>query len=268
MTEAGGITDLLAEIFRDNPAEVTFERASRACVDALPVSSAAISVMTGTTAWQTLGASDPTASALEELQFTLGAGPCREAYGIGGPVLVSDLTDPGSSSAWPTFASRAEDLGVRAVFAFPLSLGAIRLGVLALYRDRPGWFDKQATSDALLVADMLCLALLGRVVRVGRAQRNGDGNGDGDGDGAGRPFASLWDDRVALGRAEVHQATGMVMDRLGVSSEEALARLRGFAFSHGLLLTEVAAGVVARRIALDHDGSAGARSPGSESGES
>lgn len=245
MNDAGRVADLLAGIFRDGPAEVAFERACQACVEALPVSGAAISVMTDTAAWQTLGASDATAAGLEELQFTLGAGPCREAHAVGGPILVADLTDPSAGAGWPMFAARAEELGVRAVFAFPLHLGAIRPGVLGLYRDRSGPLPNDAVRDALLTADMLCLALLGRLA----GQDTGNG---------GSALASMWADHAALGRAEVHQATGMVMARLSVSSEEALARMRGFAFSHGLLLAEVAAGVLARRIVLDHDGATGA----------
>lgn len=256
MTDAGRVADLLAEIFRDGPAEVAFDRACQACVEVLPVSGAAISVMSdvpSATAWQTLGASDDTAAGMEELQFTLGAGPCREAHTIGGPVLIADLTAPAAAAAWPVFASRAEEFGVRAVFAFPLHLGVIRPGVLGLYRDRPGSLPESAMSDALLAADVLCLALLGRL----DGWRTGNGRASGGADG--QAVANMWADHAALGRAEVHQATGMVMALLGVSSEEALARLRGYAFAHDLLLTEVAAGVVARHIVLDQDGAAGAR---------
>jgi hypothetical protein len=39
---------------------------------------------------------------------------------------------------WPTFLEGAGAAGVRAVFAFPLRIGAITLGALDLYRDRPG----------------------------------------------------------------------------------------------------------------------------------
>ncbi|WP_248812061.1 ANTAR domain-containing protein [Frankia sp. AgPm24] len=52
-------------------------------------------------------------------------------------------------------------------------------------------------------------------------------------------------------RAEVHQATGMAMVRLGVSAQEALVRLRAHAFAVGLTVDEVAGEVVARRLRLD-----------------
>jgi ANTAR domain len=245
MTDAGRIAGLLVEIFRHGPAAVAFERACRVCVEVLSVSGAAISVTADADLWQTLSASDTTAARLEELQFTLGLGPGREAYVVGGPVLVADLTDPDVGAAWPMFAGQAVELGVRAVFAFPLQLGAIRPGVLALYRDLPGALPQGVVSEALLAADLLCLALLGRLTgqEAGREAVAGNGHAGVD----------LWADSVALGHAEVHQAVGMVMSRLGVSAEVALARLRGFAFSHSLSLAEVAAGVVARRIVLDQN---------------
>jgi hypothetical protein len=239
MTASSRIADLLAVILRDSPAEVAFERACLACVEALPVSCAAISVMTGTAAWSTLCASDAMAVRMEDLQFTLGTGPCREAYRVGGPILVADLTDPDSGAAWPMFAGQTVEAGVRAAFAFPLQLGAIRPGVLGLYRDLPGALPQGAVSGALLAADMLCLALLSRL--------------DGEDTCSGQARAGMWADHAVLGRAEVHQATGMVMSQLGMRADEAMIRLRGLAFTRGLLLAEVAAEVLAGRIRLEQD---------------
>jgi hypothetical protein len=247
MADSGRIAGLLAEIFRRGPTEVAFEQACRACVQVLPVSSAAISVTIDANLWQTLCASDTTAARLEELQFALGIGPCREAYLAGGPVLAADLTDPDVGAAWPMFAGQAVESGIQAVFAFPLQVGTIRPGVLGLYSDLPGVLPQVAVSEALLAADLLCLALLGRADGDEPAQET-------DRDAAANGYAEvdLWADNIALGRAEVHQAVGVVMSHLGIPAEEALARLRGFAFSHSLSLADVAAGVVARRIVLDH----------------
>lgn len=118
----------------------------------------------------------------------------------------------------------------------PLQLGAIRLGVLDLYRDAPGPLSPDAITDALTAADIVCLALLGRI---------DDQNQHPD------DLAAEWADRSVLDRAEVHQATGMVMARLGITADEALSRLRAFAFAEGMLLSTVAADVVARRLRLD-----------------
>lgn len=50
----------------------------------------------------------------------------------------------------------------------------------------------------------------------------------------------------------VHQAAGMVAAQLEVSVAQALIRLRGHAFGLGQPLTDVAHGVVARRLRFDH----------------
>lgn len=243
MADSGRISGLLAAIFRDAPAEVAFQRACQVCVEVLAVSGAAISVMAGTTAWQTLCASDATAARMEDLQFTLGTGPCREAYLVGGPVLVTNLADLDSDSGagWPMFAGQAVESGIRAVFAFPLQLGAIKPGVLGLYRDRPGPLPQTVMSEALLAADLLCLALLSRL------------HAEPAGTGGQLTTTDSWADHAMLGRAEVHQAVGMVMSQLGIPADEAMVRLRGLAFTRGLLLAEIAAEVLAGHIVWDQD---------------
>jgi hypothetical protein len=176
----------------------------------LPVSGAALALMTVDGPAGTVAASDGPAEELEELQFTLGEGPCVDASRTGRPVLQPDLARTGPPR-WPAFAGGAQDAGLRAVFAFPLRVGAIRIGVLDLYRDTVGVLTPGALTEALDFADaatMLLLHLQGRSA------------------GAEIPLDSLLDDR-----AEVHQASGVVSVHAGVSLAEALALLRARAFA-------------------------------------
>jgi AmiR/NasT family two-component response regulator len=55
------------------------------------------------------------------------------------------------------------------------------------------------------------------------------------------------------GRAEIHQATGMVLAQLGVSAQDALARMRAYAFAEQRLLSDVARDVVSRRLRFTQD---------------
>jgi hypothetical protein len=121
------------------------------------------------------------------------------------------------------------------VFAFPLVQGAIRVGVLGLYRETPGSLSPGALADVLVCADAALLLLLNSRAGV-------DGNGD------GLPLDDWSEDH-----ARVYQATGMVSAQRGTGLEEALAVLRGYAFSHDLTLDEVAAAVVSRRLRLERD---------------
>jgi hypothetical protein len=60
--------------------------------------------------------------------------------------------------------------------------------------------------------------------------------------------ADAADAMVALRRAEVHQATGMVAAQLGVGVPDALVALRARAYVTGQRLSEVASEVLARRL--------------------
>jgi hypothetical protein len=57
---------------------------------------------------------------VEQLQFLLGEGPCRDAYAQAGPVLAEDLRATVWHERWPAFAPAALEAGARAVFALPL----------------------------------------------------------------------------------------------------------------------------------------------------
>jgi len=63
----------------------------RACSDALPVTGAGLALMTERGPAGTLAATDGPATELEELQFTLGEGPCVDASTSGRPALHPDL---------------------------------------------------------------------------------------------------------------------------------------------------------------------------------
>jgi hypothetical protein len=145
--------------------------------------------------------------------------------------MVGDLGQPGDLSIerWPAFMAGAADLGVAAVFAFPLRIGAISVGALDLYRDQPGDLTGTDTTKALVAADSAALALL----------QLDSGKGD--------TFAEDVGNRSTY-QLQVHQATGMVQVQLGVTTEEAFLMLRARAFASGRPLADLATDVVARRL--------------------
>ncbi|HEX6683682.1 MAG TPA: GAF and ANTAR domain-containing protein [Candidatus Limnocylindrales bacterium] len=199
------------------------------------VDSAAIAVAVSATPHETLYASDPAASVLEELALTLGEGPGVDAL-TGGVVLVSDITDAIFVTRWPVFAPAAAGAGVRAMFALPLQAGGIRLGVMGLCRSRPGGLDGEQLADALILADTACALLLDL------AGRSTD-----------RPLAGE-PEPVGGQHPVVHQATGMLIVQLGVSAAVAMTRLRAYAYAHDRRLRDVAADVVARRLRFSSEG--------------
>jgi hypothetical protein len=211
-----------------------------AVVPGVQVTGAWLSAARDAQAGHLMQVTDEVSRHLAELQLTLGEGPLFDASVSGGPVLASDLADGDAWARWPAFAPAASQAGAAAVFAFPLVVGAIRAGVLGLYRDRPGPLSDFQLGDALTFADTATLLLLDGQDRAGGATGPGDGPG-------GQPAG------LASYRAEIDQATGMLTEQLGVNITDAFVRLRAYAYVNDLQLADVARDIVARRLRLFPD---------------
>lgn len=229
----GVVLAAMASVDREAPTAI--DRVCAAAVSLLSLSGAGISLMADGQLRGSTGVSEPGVAAVQELQLELGEGPGVDAWTSDAPVLEPDLADP-ETDRWPTFAQAAERAGVRAVFALPLHVGTIRIGVLMLYRARAGPLDDEELAMGLVVADVASQVVL--TIQAGApADRVHEVL-------AGEP--PHW--------AEVHQATGMVSVQLGVPMDEAFVRLRAHAFGGDRSLRDVAGDVVARRLRLDAPG--------------
>lgn len=198
-------------------------------VSALTVTGAGITVLShlGNGASPRRGlvhATDSTSHQLDDLQLTVGEGPCLDAFQTSAPVLVADLAI--DSGRWPGFTPAAREFGAAAVFSFPLLVGAVRLGSLDAYRVTIGPLSEQEHSDALLLAQAATQALLEEL-----SGHRADG--------------TLW---LTDAHTPVHEATGMVAAQLGVTMDVALLRLRAHAYTHGLLVTDVATEITDRTL--------------------
>jgi len=177
---------------------------------------------------------DEVSALIEEAQYTLGEGPGVDAHQLGEVVFEPDLQRDGTGR-WLSFSRRAHDAGARAVFGYPIRIGAARLGALNLYRDGPGPLSDDEHANALVVADVAARSIL-----APRAVLPAGGFGvDIDAD------VSLW--RI------VHQAAGMVSVQLDVPVADALVRLRAHAFRTDRLVSDVANDVVERRLHFDRE---------------
>jgi hypothetical protein len=219
---------------------VSAEDACVAAVAAVEVTGAWLIAARGAEAGHLMRVTDEVSGLLAELQMTLGEGPGPDAAASGGVVLASDLGDGEAARRWPVFAPAARQAGASAIFVFPLRIGAIRAGVMGLYRDRPGPLSSSHLGDALVFADTATLLLL-------EAQDQAAGDAEA-GSGPGGQPADL-----ALRRAEIDQATGMLTEQLGVGIAEAFIRLRAYAYAHDRALSELARDIVARRLRLRPD---------------
>jgi ANTAR domain/GAF domain len=215
-----------------------------AAVEGVGVDGAALSLGTRLDRRQLVHATDRVAALLDEQQLTLGEGPCVEVWSSRGQVLASDLSSPGSVIRWPVFAPAAEAAGARAVFTFPLQMGAIRLGALELYRAKPGPLGGEQIADALT----LCRAAVAVILATDLSPPLSPPNGAQPAPQPPWPLGGPDQERIA-----VYQATGMVAVQLGTGLQDAFARLRAHAFAQGIPLARVARQVVDRYLRFHPD---------------
>src|SRR3954468_21826917 len=95
---------------------------------------AGIMLMSGDTQRGSVCSSNDVSELIEDLQYTLGEGPCIDAFHQQRPVLEPDLAEP-TMPRWVAFTAPAVAAGARAIFGFPLRIGSVHLGALNLYRD-------------------------------------------------------------------------------------------------------------------------------------
>lgn len=223
---------ILAHLSAESTTEPEPARLCEVCAAVSHMTGAGIMLMTGDEQQGSVCSSNAVSNLIEELQYTLGEGPCVEAHQENRPVFEPDLADP-DTPRWLAFTPPAVAAGARAVFGFPLQVGAVRLGALNLYRDQPGPMSDDQYADSLVLADLAAQAVLAMQAHA-------------------PPGALATElEEGANFRFVVHQASGMVAVQLGVSVGEALIRLRAYAFGNDRLLADVAEAVVTRKLRLD-----------------
>jgi len=232
---AGRRRRILGLLSADGAPALATRRLCDVCAEVTNMSGAGIMLMAGDIPHGSVCTTNEVSALIERLQYDLGEGPCVDAYHDDRPVIEPDLAAPGVAR-WMAFRGPAVAAGVRAIFGFPLEVGAARLGALNLYRDRPGPLTDDEHADALVMADMAAEAIL--VLQ------------------AAAPPGQLADALEAAAEFNyvVHQAAGMVAAQLDTSVVHALIRLRAHAFGNARPLDEVAADVVARTLRFDANG--------------
>jgi hypothetical protein len=220
---------LRVQLGDDDRSTLSLKQLCAACAEVTSLDTAVVLVTKGHP--QAAMAASNGARQTEGLQFTLGEGPGIDVLSEGRPVLICDLGR--TTSRWNQFAPAALALGVGAVFAYPLQVGAVRTGVLSFYADRAGKPSRGRLDDLATVASLVTDAVL--------AIQSGS---------PGRELAGSLAN-AAEHLAVVHQASGMVAVQLGSTVQDALVRLRARAFSDGVGVDDVARLVVARRLRFE-----------------
>lgn len=208
---------------------------ARAAAQVLPVDGAGLSTL-----WSALrlplGASSDACYRAEELQTSLGDGPCLAAAEAQTAVLLDhdDLED-----RWPLYtAELTGKTPFRAVAAVPLRThGRGVFAALDLYTTQPRLSTRLDPREVEAVATTVAGLLTTCVAELDDLDSPADG--------------PEWYRAAAGRRHNVWVAVGMVMSTRAGRSRDALSLLRAHAYSQGAGLDDLADDVVNRRLAVE-----------------
>lgn len=221
----------LASVLADATGASVLVQILGVATEVLAVTGASIAIIGQGEHLGAVAVTDPATAAIDDLQFSLGEGPCLDADAEQRPVLEGDLRD--AFTGWPAFAPAAVGLGTHAAFAIPLAMGAARVGVMSLYRDSAGDLSSVDLADVSAIARMATNVMIDLQANLA----------------PGHLPPSLTE--VGELRRHVHQATGMIAAQLNSDVATALSHLRAFAWSTDRTIDEVSTEVVRRELRFD-----------------
>jgi GAF domain-containing protein len=165
---------------------------------------------------ESVAVTDEFVRAVDRLQSELGEGPCLAAI-VNDPIV--SLPDTAHEGRWPAFAPAAEKLGVRSMLACRLATPGGTVASLNLHASRPHAFDEQALLLAAVSSAHASVALA--AANVSDSLRS-----------------------TMLSRQRIGEACGILMERHGITSEQAFALLVQTSQHLNIKLRDVAAHIV------------------------
>lgn len=174
----------------------------------------------------TVASSDETVLDMDHDQYATGEGPCIDAAEQGRWFHVASLDD---ESRWPAFIPRASARGIASILSTPLLAPVQPVGALNIYSRRARAFAHGDQALASLFAAQTSAVLASAHIDVTAEQV------------AARLQEALH------ARELIAQAQGVLMERDGVSANQAHARLRQFSQRTDVPLRERAEEIIASR---------------------
>jgi GAF domain-containing protein len=212
------------------------------CVNLLGVSAAGVMLASPAGSLGLVASSSEAMRLLELFELQAQEGPCLDAFRTGQRVGHESLE--AGTGRWPLFAVAALDAGFRSAFALPLRLREKTLGALNLLSVTDTAMDEADVIVARAFADLATLSISQHRAST-EAQRLNE------------QLSSALTSRVVI-----EQAKGVLAERASIDLAEAFARLRAYARSGNLRLTDVA------RAAIDGTLDPAAWAPRSRQGSS
>ena len=170
---------------------------------------------------------------LDEEQFVLGDGPTFASQFSSTPIHVENFQAKKSADLYPAFAKVALKHNVISSHAFQLTIGSAQIGALTLYWKHPVSLNADYYADSLILATLATAELVRLQAGI-------------DDDSVNEMF-----EMQQLRKSVLQIAAGMTAEKLNCNVIEALVRIRAYAFSEDLPVTEVAKRIVNRKISIE-----------------
>ena len=188
------------------------------CVNLLGVSAAGVMLVSPEGSLGLVASSSEAMRLLELFELQAQEGPCLDAFRTGQPVEHESL----EAGRWPSFSAAALQAGFQSAFALPLRLREVTLGALNLLSVTRAPMDEADVIVARAFADLATLSIVQHRASADAHRLNEQLSG------------------ALTSRIVIEQAKGVISERAGIDLAEAFSRLRAYARSSNLRLTDAA----------------------------
>lgn len=210
-----------------------FYRLVGACVDLAGADEAGLLLMDREGKLGIAATTSESTHLIELLQLQTQEGPCLDAFRSGEPVQSGPLASTEAAERWPEFARHATAAGFDSVMAVPMRLRETVIGSLNLFRVNSGATSEQEVTAAQALADLASIAIIQDKV-VDSAREVID------------QLQTALDSRVSI-----EQAKGILAERAKLDLNDAFERIRAYARSNNLRLSEISAQITSGELDTD-----------------
>ncbi len=190
------------------------------CVQVLGAAAAGVMLASPSGELRLVASSSEAMRVLELFELQAEEGPCLDAFRTGERVEHENLR--AGAGRWPRFATVAVEAGFQSVFALPLRLREMTIGALNLASVEQTPMDEADDLVARAFADLATISVIQQRAAIETQRVNEQLS------------------HALTSRIVIEQAKGVIFGRAGVDLEESFSRLRAYARSHNLRLTDVA----------------------------
>jgi GAF domain-containing protein len=200
------------------------------CVTFLDATAAGVLIGDNADELELIAATSEASSIVELMQLSAHDGPCIECFTTGEVVVMSRIED--GPEKWRPFIDSAKQQGFRSVLAVPMRLRDTHIGALNLLRANEGELNENDVRVAQALADVATIGILHERMLT-------------ESDAIRTQLQSALNSRILI-----EQAKGVLAFLNDSSMDEAFTRLRSYARSNRMLLSEVAEKVVQRTLVI------------------